>query len=246
VGKGDLAVVIGLYGGGKSWFLIKVSAEAMLRGYNVIYYSYELKEEYIARRFDSYFTGIPLDNLINMTDTINYTLSTIKGNLIIKKFNQTENSLSAIESHIMMCKIRNKVNPDMIVIDYADYIKIDLRGKNYDIYDEEKYLYQSLRGLAEKYDCVLWTAAQVNRHGEDREIIKGSEIAGAHRKLHIPDITVSFTRTEEDRRNNQGRIYVIKNRYGKDNFIIDCYVDFSRAILKEKTDKLEEIGEDIF
>jgi len=60
-GPGDLAIVFGNPGGGKSWTMVAIAAHAVSLGYKVNYYTLELGEDYVGKRFDCYFTGYSID-----------------------------------------------------------------------------------------------------------------------------------------------------------------------------------------
>ena len=64
LGNGDFGLIFGNPGGGKSWALIALGANAVSMGYNVIHYTLELGEEYVGRRYDAYFTKITEDGLV--------------------------------------------------------------------------------------------------------------------------------------------------------------------------------------
>ena len=56
LGNGDFGLIFGNPGGGKSWCLIALGAEAVKLGYNVIHYTLELSEDYVGKRYDACFT----------------------------------------------------------------------------------------------------------------------------------------------------------------------------------------------
>ena len=56
-GPGDLGIVFGSPGGGKSWTMVAIAAHAVKMGYKVNFYTLELGEDYVGKRFDCYFTG---------------------------------------------------------------------------------------------------------------------------------------------------------------------------------------------
>ena len=53
LGGGELGVLVAPAGGGKSWGLVGVAANAVLSGKTVVYYTLELNQFYVARRFDA-------------------------------------------------------------------------------------------------------------------------------------------------------------------------------------------------
>jgi replicative DNA helicase len=61
LGNGDLGLIFGNPGGGKSWTLVALGGHAVKMGYNVIHYTLELSESYTGRRYDAFFTGTPVD-----------------------------------------------------------------------------------------------------------------------------------------------------------------------------------------
>jgi len=55
LGQGDFGLVFGNPGGGKSWCLVALGGHAIRMGYNVLHYTLELGEDYVGRRYDSFF-----------------------------------------------------------------------------------------------------------------------------------------------------------------------------------------------
>ena len=58
LGDGDLGLIAGGPGGGKSWALVALGAHAVKLGYTVVHYTLELNEKYVGRRYDANFTEI--------------------------------------------------------------------------------------------------------------------------------------------------------------------------------------------
>ena len=58
LGKGELGIIIGPAGSGKSWSLVKFGMEAIKQGKNVLHFTLELNQSYVGLRYDSCFTGI--------------------------------------------------------------------------------------------------------------------------------------------------------------------------------------------
>jgi KaiC/GvpD/RAD55 family RecA-like ATPase len=64
LGSGDFGLIFGNPGGGKSWTLIALGGHAVELGYNVVHYTLELGEDYVGRRYDAFFTGIPVNEIL--------------------------------------------------------------------------------------------------------------------------------------------------------------------------------------
>ena len=63
LGQGDLGLIAGGPGGGKSWALVALGAQAVKMGYTVVHYTLELSEKYVGKRSDAYFTEIPVSDV---------------------------------------------------------------------------------------------------------------------------------------------------------------------------------------
>ncbi len=103
LGEGDFGLIFGNPGGGKSWSLVALGAYAVQAGFNVIHYTLELGEGYVGRRYDSFFTQIPVNKIIQHKTKVEEVTSMLPGELIIKEYPMGKASISTIESHIT-CK----------------------------------------------------------------------------------------------------------------------------------------------
>ena len=86
LGAGDLGIVLGGPGGGKSWFLVNIGAAAVKAGYNVLHYTLELSQDYVGKRYDALLTGIDFQIIHNHKTEIEKAIGELKGKLIIKEF----------------------------------------------------------------------------------------------------------------------------------------------------------------
>ena len=58
------------------------------------------------------------------------------------------------------------------------------------------------------------------------------QISEAFNKCFVADFIFSVSRTIEDKQNNQGKIFIAKNRNGPDGMIYDIFMDPSSASIK--------------
>ena len=58
-----LDLIFGNPGGGKSWSLVALGGYAVRMGFNVLHYTLELGEHYVGRRYDAFFSKIPVDQV---------------------------------------------------------------------------------------------------------------------------------------------------------------------------------------
>ena len=209
LGNGDFGLVFGNPGGGKSWSLVALGGYAVSLGYNVLHYTLELGEDYIGKRYDAYFTKIPVNKIHSFRDKIDETIPQLKGQLVIKEFPTGRATISTIESHINKCSSLG-INPDLIIIDYVDLLSS--RKKNRERKDEIDDIYTSTKGLARQLNIPIWSVSQVNRAGAQDKIIEGDKAAGSYDKMMISDFAMSLSRKKEDKVNNTGRFHIMKNR----------------------------------
>ena len=214
LGNGELGVIVAPAGGGKSWGLVSVAANAVKKGMRVFYYTLELNPYYVARRFDAYFTKIAFQNLNeeHAQEKIKHILETLKGELIVKHYPSRTASISTLISHIEKCISQDK-KPDLIIVDYADLIK---PAKATDKRLELNDIYEDLRGLAGTYEVPVWTASQANRSSLEDDVIESQKISESYNKIMIADFVMSLSRKLNDKIGGTGRWHIIKNRFGPD------------------------------
>ncbi len=214
LGNGELGVVVAPAGGGKSWGLVSLAANALKKGMRVIYYTLELNQFYVARRFDAYFTKIAFQNLNEEAsqEKIKYVVDNLPGELIIKHYPSRTASISTLTSHIEKCISQDK-KPDLIIVDYADLIK---PAKSTDKRLELNDIYEDLRGIAGTYNTPIWTASQANRSALEDDVIESGKISESYNKIMIADFVMSLSRKLNDKIGGTGRWHIIKNRFGPD------------------------------
>ena len=106
--------------------------------------------------------------------------------------------------------------PDLVIIDYVDYLKAPSRGKYSERKDEIDDSFIAANGLAKHLTNPSLTPSQVNRMGARDSIIEGDKAAGSYDKMMVADICISLSRMKEDKVLGTGRFHIMKNRYGQD------------------------------
>lgn len=213
-GPGDLGVVFGSPGSGKSWIMVAIAAHAAKLGYNVNFYTLELGEDYVGKRFDSYLTGYNMEELLSKRTEVEQISQEVQGNVIVKEYPPKGATISTIKSHIQRCTDLG-FPPDIVIIDYADYLKPPSR-KYAERKDEVDDVYIGAKGLAKSLGIPVITPSQVNRLGAKDDIIEGDKAAGSYDKMMVADFGMSLSRKKEDKVLGTGRLHIMKNRYGHD------------------------------
>jgi replicative DNA helicase len=224
LGNGDFGLIFGNPGGGKSWSLVAVGGHAVKLGFNVLHYTLELGEAYVGRRYDAFFSNIPVDTILKNREKIEEILPELPGELIIKEFPTGRATIGTIESHIR--KVTDLgVKPDLVIIDYVDLLSTKKRTA--DRKGEIDDIYTSTKGLARELDIPIWSVSQVNRAGAKDDVIEGDKAAGSYDKIMITDFCMSLSRKAKDKVNGTGRFHIMKNRYGMDGLTFGVKADTS-------------------
>ena len=223
-GPGDLGIVFGNPGGGKSWTMVAIAAHAVSLGYKVNYYTLELGEDYVGKRFDCYFTGYGIDEINSKRKEVQTYVDNLKGKLIVKEYPPKGASVNTIKAHIQKCTdVDHK--PDLVIIDYVDYLKAPSKGRSYERKDEIDDVFIATKGLAKDLKIPILTPSQVNRMGAKDNVIEGDKAAGSYDKMMVADICISLSRQKEDKVLGTGRVHVMKNRYGQDGMTYNIKMD---------------------
>jgi len=224
LGNGDFGLIFGNPGGGKSWSLVALGGYAVRMGFNVLHYTLELGEQYVGRRYDAFFSKIPVDQILQNREKIEGILPELPGQLIIKEFPTGRATISTIESHIRKVEDLG-IKADLIIIDYVDLLSTKKRTA--DRKGEIDDIYISTKGLARELNVPIWSVSQVNRAGAKDDVIEGDKAAGSYDKIMITDFCMSLSRKKQDKVNGTGRFHIMKNRYGMDGLTYGVKADTS-------------------
>jgi len=242
LGIGELGVVIAPTGAGKSMVLVHLGTQALKAGKTVVHYTLELQDTVIGNRYDSCLTGVKLGELTVFKEQIYEKVSDLEGKLIIKEYPTKSASTKSIFNHLSRLRKRG-IEPDMLIVDYADLLKpkVDRKEKRMEL----ESIYEELRGLGQEFKATVWTASQTNRSGLNAEVITMESISEAFNKCFVADFIFSVSRTIQDKSANTGRIFVAKNRNGPDGLIFPANMDTSNVkieVLKQSEETIESIA----
>ena len=229
LGIGELGVVIAPTGVGKSMVLVHLGAEALRAGKTVVHYTLELADTVVASRYDSCITGIGLSDLFGKKDEIFEHVKDVPGRLIVKEYPTKTATTATITNHLEKLIARG-INPDMVIVDYGDLLRpIDKRKEKR---NELESIYEEMRAIAQTYHCPVWTASQTNRTGLNAEVITMESISEAFNKCFVADFICTISRTIEDKVNNEGRMFVAKNRNGPDGIVFPIFMETRNVKIK--------------
>jgi replicative DNA helicase len=227
LGKGEIGVVTANTGVGKSHWLVAMGANAMKAGKNVVHYTFELSEEAVGLRYDSNLCNVPSNEVCKRKDQVmeNYKDHEL-GKLIIKEYPTGAASVITIKNHLDKLLLKN-FKPSLIVVDYADIMR---STRSYDsLRHELKLVYEELRNLAMELDIPIWTASQANRDSANSDIVGLENMSEAYGKAMVADVVISLSRKAAEKSTGVGRLFVAKNRAGRDGLLFPINIDTAKS-----------------
>jgi replicative DNA helicase len=243
LGRGEIGVVVANTGVGKSHWLVALGSNAMRTGRNVLHYTFELTEHAVGLRYDSNLCGVPSNEVQDMKEIVTETYKNKSlGRLIIKEYPTGSASVMTVRNHVEKLQLKG-FKPDLIVIDYADIMK---SSKSYDsLRHELKLVYEELRNLAMELEVPIWTASQANRDSAQADVVGLENMSEAYGKAMVADVVVSLSRKASEKATGFGRLFIAKNRAGKDGIMFPISIDTSMSqfeILDENSLTLNEVA----
>jgi replicative DNA helicase len=211
-----------------SHFLTMIGANALTIGANVLHYSFELSETSVGVRYDSNLCDIDASDVLDNRDKVQsfYEGNSGLGRLFIKEYPTGMASVHTLRAHIERLGLKG-FRPDMVIVDYADIMR---SSRQFDsLRHELKLVYEELRGLAMELKVPIWTASQSNKEGANADVIDMTNMSEAYGKAMICDFIVSISRRAHEKSTGWGRLYVAKNRAGRDGLVFTTKIDTARS-----------------
>lgn len=210
-----------------SHFLTFLGCNALRAGIDVLHYTLELSESAVGIRYDSNLCDVDSNTVIDSKENILQTYKNQKfGRLIIKEFPTNTASIYTIRAHIERLDVRG-FRPGLIIIDYADIMR---STRQYDsLRHELKLIYEELRGFASEKKIPIWSASQSNKEGANSDVVDLNNMSEAYGKAMVADVVLSISRKSHEKSTGQGRLYVAKNRAGRDGLVYPALIDTARS-----------------
>jgi len=245
LGRGEIGVVTANTGVGKSHYLVQMGANAMRHGKNVLHYTFELTEQAVGIRYDSNLCNISSSDVRDNKKKVEEYYeknSEDLGRLIIKEYPTGAASVTTIRNHIEKLSLRG-FKPSVVVIDYADIMR---STRSYDsLRHELKLIYEELRNLAMEMRIPIWTASQANRDSANSDIVGLENMSEAYGKAMVADLVVSLSRKATEKATGSGRLFIAKNRAGKDGILFPIHIDTARSTIKVLDEEVSTLSQAI-
>lgn len=249
LGGGQIGVILGVTGRGKSMLLVNLAVAAAMQGRKVLYITNELQPYDVGMRALACVTRVPIldveTNSPAYQDARKAISFDLAGSLHLWHINPGS-PVSAVRTIVSRLQFDLGVPPDLIVVDYADELTPSRLGQK-DDKDSNSYaaygdVYSELIALAKDFKCPVWTASQVQRSAYTDEIVNMSAVSDSVKKIQKAHLVASLCQTPAEKEQGRMRLYVEKVRNGPDQFAIPLTVDLSRCMMRQRGPDLPEIA----
>lgn len=240
LGRKELTVVAAPPNTGKTTTMCAMAGSALVNfpvnQTPVVYISCEQSDLLIMQKIISCITNIPPSKWLEGNNPqiiwqwINYFQSS-GAKLAIRQFPSGRATTAEIEAYILTLADRWGAMPGLVCVDYADLLASTRRSneKRFELSE----IYTDLRAIAVDLDIAVLTATQTNRESMGKERINLENLAECFDKAAIADIIMFFCQTEEEQRDNRGRLFFGKNRNRQKYVEVPFHVNYELARMEE-------------
>lgn len=128
--------------------------------------------------------------------------------IYIKRFPTNSLTILGLENYLDNMERQYNFVPDLLLVDYADLMKLD----NLNVRIDTGILYKELRRIAIERNIAVVTASQSNRLGEDSKVITLKHMAEDYSKAATADNIIAYCQTQAEARLGLARLFVAKAR----------------------------------
>lgn len=231
---GEIGVVVGPTGVGKSITLINLGIGCFIKRKPLVYYTLELKEMDVIARITSRITGLTVEEIRMSNDDYSIIVRDRLFHdpiLIVKYFKPKSITTGALSSHLSRLKSVKDISPGLVIVDYADKMRSPKEKEG--TYLAMGDIYENLIGIGFDFDCPIWTASQTNRHGVGKSFNDIDSVADSYKKMMDADVVITIG--QDTQMKIEGRIdyHLVKSRRSEDFKVFNCTIDYPRMLITE-------------
>jgi len=213
--RGELNIFAGGSGAGKSLFLANLGVNWALQGLNVVYLTLELSEDLVCMRMDAMTTGIATKEIFKELDDVEIKVRMIgkKAGSYQVKYMPSGKTSNDLRAYLKEYEIKTSCKVDVLLVDYLDLLMpISKKISPADHFIKDKYVSEELRNLAVEKQCILVTAAQLNRGAVEEVEFDHSHISGGLSKIQTADNVFGIFTSRAMRERGRYQIQLMKTR----------------------------------
>lgn len=240
----EIFVLAGLPGAGKTLILGNFAINAFNQGKKVLVYSMEVGIARLLIRYIANILKVSKNDIISETEKIanklNIRVSDTPGDIILKEYGSNQVSSNDLMAHINDLVMYNNWKPDVVIVDYLLIMTTnDKKLSSDNPFKYYKTVTEEIRNIAKLYDVPVITACQINREGQadgggSKSLLTGKNVAESRGILDTADYFITINQTAQEKKRNEMRLYIEKNRNNQTGDIIPCVVDYNFMEIKER------------
>jgi KaiC/GvpD/RAD55 family RecA-like ATPase len=220
---------------GKSLVMGSEACNFIRYGYDVLYISLELSEEYVWRRLAANLTGVAQYDVADLSvDECRQLIENTKipgveklGRLKVIRM-KTTTTPTEIEARLDQFYSIYKKNPDVLIVDYIGIMKPNHSRRTMEsMYLDGQEKAEQIRELCIDRNMVGISAVQFNRSGYSRLDAGLESVSGSAGFAETADIMITITRDDILKKLNMYANYVKKNRFGENEVMFYTKYDFN-------------------
>ena len=165
---GDMIVVAGRPGMGKSAFAINVARQVCKDGKRVALFSLEMSKDQIAQRFLAMESGVMADAIRSANLTEADWDELMKAANRLNKLPLFMDDTSGITLSEIRAKCRRLLPLDLIMIDYMQLMSSSHGNKTTTREQEVSHISRNMKALAREFNCPVIAMSQLSRNPEGR------------------------------------------------------------------------------
>lgn len=183
-------------GGGKSIVMANLGLNLLFNAsLKVLYLSFELPVEMVAKRYLSMITHISqrdvLERKSEIAHMIDQSFDKLKNDLVIERL-PVGTTPNEVRAFLREFELRRKYIPDVIILDYLDLMNPNEKVSADNVFEKDKRVSEQVHQILNDYDMIGITASQQNRSAVNAHELNHSHIAGGISKINTTDIYVSI------------------------------------------------------
>ena len=214
-----------------SMWLQNMSSKVADQGANVAYITLEMGKQKVMKRLGSMRLKIPskdydekskdqiymkmkINQLINSNGGV---FNNKPGKIFVKKYNTSDCTVADIDLYIKKLEEAKKLKIHVIVVDYLNIMGIE-KGLEFNsgmLYLKGKHLAEGLRYIADKHNCAVLTATQVDKSIWGGSDVTLNDIPESKAIAETADSVFGIIRNPEMKKHNLYRLKLLKLRDGE-------------------------------
>jgi hypothetical protein len=129
------------------------------------------------------------------------------------KYMPSGKNCNDLRSYLKEYQVKTGKKPDIILVDYLDLMMpLSVKVSPSDLFVKDKYVSEELRNFAMETQCVVVTAAQLNRSAVEEIEFDHSHISGGLSKIQTADNVIGIFTSRAMRERGRYQIQFMKTR----------------------------------